>query len=156
MLSIILSPADHYQSLAPQHSQSWFFTPVQQLGVCDPAAVRNTPQVRSLLYQYMSAFTFSAIVEPLTLYVAIHHLETTRDAYLVVRAILISFSAFDVLHALATVSVTGLATVLPGLEDSKHLDLYASINFWVPLAWLLVRSLWFAGVGRTSVKVKSG
>lgn len=165
---IVINPANHFHSLAPPDSHGWAFESTPSLGglatvTCSQPAAWNTPQLRALLYLYMGTLAFSAIIEPVVLYVAATQMESARDAERVVAAVLVAFAAFDLLHAGATVVVTGWERVLPGLESAhggsgsgNGLDLYACINVWVPLAWLVIRSAWFAGVGRSSLsKVKS-
>lgn len=105
---------------------------------------------------YMAAMAFSAIVEPLVLYVARYKLTGARDAQTVISVTLISFMAFDLFHSAASVSVSGFPAAIPSVNldlrspqlDCSKMDLYASINFWVPLVWLAARSLWLSGVGR--------
>lgn len=80
------------------------------------------------------------------LYLARYKLRDTRDAEDVIKTVLFAFIAFDVFHAAATLAVTGVAAVLPGPQG----HIYAMVNVWVPMAWLVLRMLWLGGVGRKS------
>ena len=94
----------------------------------------------------MAALAFSGVIEPMLLYVARYRLRDTSDAEQVVKAVLTSFLVFDIFHAGATLAVTGKAAALPG--SSMHI--YAMVNVWVPIAWLLLRVSWMLGFGRKS------
>lgn len=118
--------------------------------MCDPVAAWNTPQLRVLLYQTMAALGFSGVIGPMLIYTARYKLQNTRDAQVVVTAVLLAFMAFDVLHATSVLGVVGVKAVLPGSDMDPH----ASVNVWVPLAWMGVRTLWLLGVGRDMVRDK--
>jgi len=94
----------------------------------------------------MAALAFSGVIEPMLLYVARYKLCDTSDAEQVIKAVLTSFLVFDIFHAGATLAVTGVAAALPG--SSMHV--YAMVNVWVPIAWLLLRVSWISGLGRKS------
>lgn len=99
----------------------------------------------------MAALAFSGVIEPMLLYVARYRLRDTSDAEQVIKAVLSSFSVFDVFHAGATLAVTGVAAALPG--SSMHI--YAMVNVWVPIAWLLLRLSWILGLGRNSAVIRA-
>lgn len=67
-----------------------------------------------------------------------------------VTAVLLAFIAFDILHATSVLGVVGVRAVLPGSD----MDPYASVNVWVPMAWMGLRTLWLLGVGRDMAKDK--
>jgi len=109
---------------------------------------RMTPQVKALQYYFMGALAFSAVIEPLLLYVAVHKLKDPRDSRTVVQAVLASFAAFDIFHAAAAVAGSGIGALMP---MTAEFDLYSGINFYVPMLWLVVRLTWF---WRTGSKIK--
>jgi len=109
---------------------------------------RMTPQVKALQYYFMGALAFSAVVEAAVLYVAVYKLKDPRDTRAVVQAVLASFAAFDIFHALAAIAGSGIPALMPLTAES---DLYSAINFYVPLLWLIVRITWFR---RTRNKAK--
>lgn len=98
----------------------------------------------------MAALGFSGVIEPMLIYTARYKLQNTRDAQVVVTAVLLALMAFDVLHATSVLGVVGVKAVLPGSD----MDPYASVNVWVPMAWIGVRTLWLLGVGRDMAKDK--
>jgi len=102
----------------------------------------------------MGALAFSALIEPLVLFTATYRFESTRDAEMVIGAVLATFTAFDVFHAAATVSVVGWASVIPGLGGIVRWE--ACANIWVPVLWMGIRSCWFVGLGRQKVGGKEG
>ena len=150
--SIVADPANHFKSLAPANTTTGpLFEASSDVTPCTQAQAWHTPQLRSLLYLYMAALLFSAVVEPMLLYLARYKLRSVGDAERVMAGVLISFSFFDVAHALAAYLVAGPEAVLPAADlDLSNLELYACINVWVPTTWLLIRVLWFMGVGRAS------
>lgn len=76
-------------------------------------------------------------------------MESPKEAERVIAAVLAAFFAFDILHSLATITVVGSSAVMPGSGmDWSSVDPYAAINVWVPVAWMVVRAFWFAGLGR--------
>lgn len=99
-------------------------------------------------YYLMGALAFSAVIEPAALYVAAYKLRDPRDSRIMIQTILASFAAFDIFHAAAAIAGSGLYATMPFAEE---FNVYAAINFWVPLLWLLVRSAW---VFRTASKSK--
>lgn len=100
-------------------------------------------------YYLMGALAFSAVIEPAVLYVAAYKLRDQRDSRLVARTVLASFAAFDVFHAVAAIAGSGVNAILPLTEE---FNVFAGINFWVPLLWLVVRSAWFLRTGGKSKK----
>lgn len=105
---------------------------------------RMTPQVKALQYYFMGALAFSAVVEPLLLYVAVHKLRDPRDSRTVVQAVLASFAAFDIFHAAAAIAGSGIRALVPMTEKW---DAYSGINFYVPMVWLVARIAWFQSTG---------
>jgi hypothetical protein len=97
-----------------------------------------------LQYYFMAALAFSAFVEPAVLYVATYKLHDARDSQTVVRAVLASFAAFDIFHAVAAIAGSSFNAVLP---MAVEFDVYVAINFWIPSLWLVVRGTWFLGNG---------
>lgn len=77
-------------------------------------------------------------------------MESQRDAEKVIAAVLLSFGAFDILHLTSVIVVVGTEVSVPTAmgTDWSNVDLYAGINIWVPVAWLILRTLWLVGVGR--------
>jgi hypothetical protein len=148
MPSVLIDPASHFLSLAPSTSNGPFYSFNSSHAICGVESAWNTPQLRALWYVFIAAFIFSAIIEPLLLYAARYKLRDPRDAQEVVKAVLISFLAFDGLHMIATVAVVGFESVLPWGAKSEF---YALINFWVPVAWGILRALWLSGIGRLVV-----
>ncbi|KAH7239407.1 hypothetical protein BKA59DRAFT_548184 [Fusarium tricinctum] len=140
------SPSNHFHSLAPTDSAGPFWSPSPLQKSCDAESAWNTPQLRGLWYVFMAALSFSGVIEPMLLYLARYKLRDTRDAEDVITTVLFAFIAFDVFHAGATLAVTGAAAVLPGPQG----HIYAMVNVWVPMAWLVLRMLWLVGVGRKS------
>lgn len=102
---------------------------------------RMTPQVKALQYYFMGALAFSAVIEPLLLYVAVNKLRDPRDGRTVVKAVLASFAAFDIFHAAAAVAGSGIDALVP---KTAAFDLYSAINFYVPMLWLVMRLTWFS------------
>ncbi|CZR41760.1 uncharacterized protein FPRO_11350 [Fusarium proliferatum ET1] len=143
---IPVSPSNHFHSLAPSDSTGPFWSPSAIHKLCDADSAWNTPQLRALWYSYISALAFSGVIEPMVLYVARYKLRDIRDAEEVIKTVLIAFIAFDLFHAGATLAVTGVAAVLPGSQS----HIYAMVNVWAPMAWMLLRISWMAGVGRKS------
>ncbi|PVH96962.1 hypothetical protein DM02DRAFT_616851 [Periconia macrospinosa] len=149
LISIVVSPTNHYMSLAPPSSSGLLFSHIVERDVCGFLEAWHTPNIRVLLYQFMAALGFSAIIEPLLLYTARYKMENQKDAERAIAAVLAAFFAFDILHSLATIAVVGSKAVMPSLGmDWSGVDLYAAINFWVPVAWMMARASWFAGLGR--------
>lgn len=149
LVALILSPRNFFDSLAPDSSSGVLFQESLELKTCGPLEAWNTPQLRVLVYQFMGALAFSAIIEPVLLFVARYKLSNAKDAEHVIEAVLICFSAFDVLHSLATITVVGTAAVFPSSTYGwAEVSLYACINVWVPVAWLVARACWFTGLGR--------
>ena len=105
---------------------------------------RMTPQVKALQYYFMGALAFSAVVEPLLLYVAVYKLRDPRDSRTVVTALLASFAAFDIFHAAAAIAGSGMEALMP---MTAEFDLYSAINFYVPMLWLVARIAWFKRTG---------
>ncbi|CCT71808.1 uncharacterized protein FFB20_14114 [Fusarium fujikuroi] len=143
---IPISPSNHFHSLAPSDSTGPFWSPSAIHKLCDAHSAWNTPQLRGLWYSYISALAFSGIIEPMVLYVARYKLRDIRDAEEVIKTVLVAFIAFDIFHASATLAVTGTAAALPGSQS----HIYAMVNVWVPMAWMLLRILWIVGAGRKS------
>ncbi|KAG8353995.1 hypothetical protein FVEN_g8250 [Fusarium venenatum] len=147
-LSLIpASPSNHFHSLAPNDSNGPFWSNSALHKSCDAETAWNTPQLRGLWYSYIGALAFSAVIEPLLLYVARYKLRDVSDAEEVIKAVLFAFFAFDVFHAGATLAVTGIGAALPG----SQMHLYAMVNVWVPTAWMILRTLWITGVARKSL-----
>lgn len=90
---------------------------------------------------------FTAVIEPLLLYTARFQFHDARDAEHVVRATLLSFTALDVFHMIAILSVTGIAPAIPGTKDA-YTD--TMLNVYIPPVCMALRSLWLFGVGRES------
>lgn len=145
-----MNPANHFFSLAPEASSGLLFNPEPTHLQCLQAAAWNTPQLRVLLYQLMAALAFSGVIEPALLYTARYKMENQRDAEKVIAAVLLSFGAFDILHLTSVIVVVGTELSIPTAmgTDWSNVDLYAGINIWVPVAWLVLRTLWLLGVGR--------
>lgn len=101
-----------------------------------------TPQINALQYYFISALAFSAVIEPVLLYVATHKLQDSHDSLMVVKAVLGCFAVFDVFHSVAAVAGGGIEAILPG---SVGFMWEVGVNFWVPLAWFGVRGWWFWG-----------
>ncbi|KAJ4136583.1 hypothetical protein NW768_004200 [Fusarium equiseti] len=146
LLLIPVSPPNHFHSLAPDNSAGPFWSPSAFQTRCDAESAWNTPQLRGLWYAYMAVLAFSGVIEPMLLYVARYKLRDTSDVEQVIKAVLASFLVFDIFHAGATLAVTGIAAALPG--SSMHV--YAMVNVWVPVTWLLLRVSWMLGFGRKS------
>ena len=99
----------------------------------------------------MAALAFSGVIEPILLYVARYKLRDASDAEQVITAVLSSFLVFDIFHAGATLAVTGVAAALPGAD----MHIYAMVNVWVPMLWLLLRVSWMLGLGRESILIRT-
>ena len=138
---MIFDPDAHYASMAPD--------PCMSTTLDHTTTQCITPRIRAMQYYLMGALAFSAVIEPAALYVAAYKLRDQRDCHLVVQTVLASFAAFDVFHAAAAISGSGIQALLPLAEE---FNIYSAINFWVPLMWLLVRSAWF--LRRTPSKLK--
>ncbi|KAF5008761.1 hypothetical protein FDECE_4999 [Fusarium decemcellulare] len=145
MIALVLSPTNFFISLAPDTSSGALFHKDPSTATCGASESWNTPQLRALHYQYMSAFAFSAVIEPLMLFIARYRISNSSDAEQVIRGVLLSFLAFDAFHAFATAVVVGLDAVLPW---STSVNWYSCINVWVPVAWMIVRTCWLVGAGR--------
>ncbi|RGP81811.1 hypothetical protein FLONG3_6 [Fusarium longipes] len=146
LLLIPLSPSNHFHSLAPADSAGPFWSSSSFHSLCDAESSWNTPQLRGLWYTYMAALAFSGVIEPILLYVARYKLRDVHDAEEVIKAVLVAFLVFDVLHACATLAVTGLAAALPG----SHMHVYAMVNVWIPMLWMTLRLSWMMGFARKS------
>ncbi|KAH8171100.1 hypothetical protein LIA77_09881 [Sarocladium implicatum] len=144
MAALLADPTNHYRSLSPANPSGPFYTFSSSQPICGPLSAWNTPQLRALWYVLVAAFLFSGIVEPLVLYTARYKLRDARDAEEVVRAVLLAFLAFDVLHVGATLAVAGGEAAMLGPKG----DFYVMINTYVPVGWMVLRSLWLLGVGR--------
>lgn len=98
----------------------------------------------------MGALFFSAVIEPLVLYVAAYRLESAKDVERVVGAVLVAFMAFDFVHSAATLSVVGWEAVLPEVITGVKggLVVLSCVNVWVPMLWAVLRGCWLAGLGR--------
>lgn len=156
MLAIIADPANHYHSLAPPTSNGILFDPQslsldQQATPCNFSSYWASPESRALLYIYMSAMIFSAVIEPLLLFVARFRLRDPYGTQVVMQAVLASYFLFDCLHAGSTLAVVGWDKAW-----GPQVDFYAAINVWAPVGWMAVRSLWFLGFGREVVPGDDG
>ena len=80
---------------------------------CGYASAWQTPQLRAMLYQFMSALAFSAVIEPAILFVAVYRMKQTQDACSIIRTVLLSFLAFDFFHSSATLAVVGFGFCTP-------------------------------------------
>jgi uncharacterized membrane protein YgcG len=145
LLSLYFDPVSHYTSLAPDPSLAKALTGQALDQIMNE---RMTPQVKALQYYFMGALAFSAVVEPLLLYIAVNKLGDPRDSRTVVQAVLSSFAAFDIFHAAAAIAGSGIGALMP---MTAEFDLYSGINFYVPMLWLVVRLTWF---WRTAGKTK--
>jgi uncharacterized membrane protein YgcG len=141
LLSLFVDPIAHYTSLAPDPSLAKALTGQALDSIMNE---RMTPQVKALQYYFMGALAFSAVIEPLLLYIAINKLKDPRDSRTVVQAVLASFAAFDIFHAAAAVAGSGIGALMP---TTAGFDLYSGINFYVPMLWLVVRLTWFWRTG---------
>jgi hypothetical protein len=153
LVALFLSPGNFFTSLAPDTSSGLLFQRDLSLNTCAAVESWNTPQLRVLLYQFSGALAFSAIIEPSLLYVAQFKLSDPKDAERVVQAVLMSFLAFDVLHALATAAVVGSSAIFPN-NGWSGIHFYACINVWVPVLWMGARACWFAGFGKRQGQLK--
>lgn len=145
-------PASHYHSLAPASSSGPFYTFSSQHALCAVDSAWNTPQLRGLWYTLVSAFSFTVLVEPVVLYTARYRLRDAHDAEEVIKAVLLSFTVFDVFHAGATLAVTGIEAATPGHAKGF---IYTMINVWAPVLWMVFRASWLLGIGReTSARQK--
>jgi hypothetical protein len=143
-VSLFFDPIAHYQSLAPDPSLGNVLASATGQALDQIMNERMTPQVVALQYYFMGALAFSAVVEPLLLYVAVYKLRDLRDSRTVVKAVLASFAAFDIFHAAAAIAGSGVRAIVP---MTGELDLYSAINFYVPMLWFVVRIAWFRGSG---------
>ncbi|KAG9251391.1 uncharacterized protein F5Z01DRAFT_639291 [Emericellopsis atlantica] len=145
---ILVDPSHHFHSLAPAGLTSGpYFTTSPASPPASFLQAWHTPQTRELLYLYVAAMAFSAVVEPMLLYLARYKLHDARDTELVVTGVLLSFLAFDVFHAAANWAVVGSASLTR--------DMYAAINFWIPVGLVVIRSMWLLGVGRSVTHCKT-
>ena len=144
MLSLVLDPVAHYLSLAPDPSLGKALASSTGQALDQIMIERMTPQVKALQYYFMGALAFSAVIEPLLLYIAVNKLRDPRDSRTVVKAVLASFAAFDIFHAAAAIAGSGTGALMPMTAD---FDLYSAINFYVPMLWFVVRFAWFRGSG---------
>lgn len=149
-------PDHYYAVLAPPESEGVLFKPSSQLGAtpCTARQAWNTPQFNIMLYQFMSAFFFSAIVEPVVLYTARYKMRNARDAELAIWGVETAMLVYDLMHSFAGVSVVGLGSVIPGFSWSR-VDGPATFNTWS--AWVLaaIRVAWLCGMGRDFADNKS-
>lgn len=149
-------PDNYYAMLAPAGSEGFMYKLSLDADAtpCTARQAWNTPQVNIMLYQFMSAFFFSAIVEPVVLYTARYKMRNARDAELAIWAVEVSMLLYDLMHSFAGVSVVGLGTVIPGFSWSR-MDGAATFNTWS--AWILgaIRIAWLCGVGRDFAEDKS-
>jgi uncharacterized membrane protein YgcG len=145
LLSLYFDPISHYTSLAPDSSLQKALTGQAMDQIINE---RMTPQVKALQYYFMGALAFSAVIEPLLLYVAVNKLKDPRDSRIVVQAVLASFAAFDIFHAAAAIAGSGTGALVP---MTAEFDFYSGINFYVPMLWLVARLTWF---WRTGGKMK--
>ena len=110
-----------------------------RINICrDSVAERHQGILRQIFQRISNGWDVSGSPEELKVAVRWEVLPTGRDATFL--------KAFDLFHAGATLAVTGVAAVLPGPQS----HVYAMVNVWVPMAWMLLRMLWMAGVGRKS------
>jgi hypothetical protein len=143
-VSLVFDPIAHYQSLAPDPSLGKALASASGQALDQIIRERMTPQVKALQYYFMGALAFSAVIEPLLLYVAVNKLRDPRDSRTVVKAVLASFAAFDIFHAAAAIAGSGTGALMP---MSAEFDLYSAINFYLPLLWFVVRFAWLGGSG---------
>jgi hypothetical protein len=150
------NPNDYYNMLAPVGSEGVLFkqSPAPDATPCNARQAWNTAQFNILLYQFMSAFFFSAIVEPVVLYCARYKMRNARDAELAIWGVEMSMLFYDLMHSFAGVSVVGLGTVIPGFSWSRF-DGAATFNTWS--AWILaaIRVAWLCGLSRDFAEDKS-
>lgn len=143
----------YYNVLAPAGSRGILFTPQppHEGGVsrepCTAAQAWNTAQFNIMLYQFMSAFFFSAVVEPVALWHARHRMRDAADAERAVWCIEACMLGYDIMHSCAGVAVVGLGAVVPGFEWSR-VDAAAAFNTWSAVLLGVMRVFWMCGVGR--------
>ena len=161
LLAILASPSNFVSSLAPPtavgpgllalNATPLMLTIRLASVVSDSTTLLELPQAHVLIQQLMGALLFSAAIEPLLLYTAIYRLESVRDAEIVIGALLMAFTLFDLLHSAATLSIVGYASVLPawvvGGGDGRF-RWVCFANVWVPIVWAAFRGCWFGAVGR--------
>jgi hypothetical protein len=143
-VSLVFDPIAHYQSLAPDPPLGKALASASGQALDQIMNERMTPQVKALQYYFMGALAFSAVIEPLLLYVAVNKLRDPQDSRTVVKAVLASFAAFDVFHAAAAIAGSGIGALVP---MTAGFDLYSAINFYVPMLWFVVRIAWLRGSG---------
>jgi hypothetical protein len=144
LLSIVFDPDSHFQSMGPDRCSNTGYESAAELVQDHISHECMLPRIRALQYYFMAALAFSAFVEPAVLYVATYKLHDARDSQTVVRAVLASFAAFDIFHAVAAIAGSSFHAALP---MAAEFDVYVAINFWIPLMWLVVRGTWFLGNG---------
>jgi hypothetical protein len=144
LLSMVFDPDSHLQSMGPDRCSDTSYETAAGLIPGQSSHECMLPRIRALQYYFMAALAFSAFVEPAVLYVATYKLRDARDSQTVVRAVLASFAAFDIFHAVAAIAGSSFHAALP---MAAEFDVYVAINFWIPLTWLVVRGTWFLGNG---------
>lgn len=149
----MFGPNDYYYSLAPSYSEGIFFKPSGRpfTEPCTADQAWKSPQVNAMLYQFMGAFAFSAIVEPVILYCAKYKMHSPKDAELAIWGVEISMLVYDFMHSFAEISVVGSASVIPGFSWS-NVDSGACVNAYAPLVWAIIRMGWLSCLGRTTVR----
>jgi hypothetical protein len=150
LLSIVFDPDSHFQSMGPDRCSHSGLEETTGLVSDHIGHECMLPRIRALQYYFMAALAFSAFVEPAVLYVATYKLHDPRDSKTVVRAVLASFAAFDIFHAVAAIAGSSFHAAFPMAAD---FDVYVAINFWIPLLWLVVRGTWFLGNGAKDKKL---
>ena len=156
MIVAMINPNDYYYSLAPVNSEGLFFQPSNRPGAKPPTADEawNSPQITAMLYQFMGAFAFAAVIEGLILYCARFKMRNAKDAELAIWCVEMALLVFDFGISLATIFVVGPKAVIPGYPWSE-IDEGACVNTYLPLVWAALRLAWFSGLGREFAKDKT-